>query len=676
VLLLYSTVACHAHLGVGQMDGDSSTQSFLASYQDEESAEEHHLDDMDSRDYAETQENLTHASHSLTDTLHRLQQLRNSLAELTDSLPSPHDPHVRDSNQDVGPAHAAIVLSDRVAEDSDEVPEMRRLRSTIPSTIMERLEEYEADSRRHLESTGRRFTSGTLRTPISRQSSNNQPLSSSTQTTASVSRTRPTYRAPPFPDLVLPARRSWLEASLSRHQDANPDESSTALGRRVAARATAGGGSSSENAIPQLEQIFLSRTTEMARDLETAVNRLAAHRATGLEQRVNEALRNARSLVGNSNSGAAPANEGRTGGHLDSQIPNRPTNNARTWRFGSAPSGSEDATLSNHNVSTATTTVGPRPRRLFREDHERPLSSSAATAAEQAREADNRSYLIRRRLNADGDEQIHNIHSMDADDDTDDPMEWLMPPLISQDQNRPDAQITASRVSRNMSPFSHTVRSYHGSGIPRDYRSSHYQVDDMHELTAPEAPRRRRGWGKSSCSSFHWVLLLISSCPARLDADGNEVATEVDAEIERAHVRSRVRALAQVRESASSAAPTLSPIELGAIRRETLVPMTRTSITHTWNDDDGVTARVRINPPRQTFMSPLTADTIYMNRTSSETHPDPRNRPIHSSRGYFDTYIANPLPMPLVDMIPDLPTLHKPSRRTVSVHKYANLAGR
>lgn len=462
---------------------------------------------MDIRDYAEAQENLSHASHGLTDALHRLQQLRNSLAELSDRLP--HDPQVHGSNQDVGPAHAAIVLSDTTALESNIVPDMHRLRLTIPSTIMERLEEYETDSRRHSESAGRRFASGTLRTPVSQQSSNSQLLSSSTQTTAS--RTRPTNRAPPFPDLVLPARPSWAP----RRRDTNPDDSSTALGRRVAARAAAERPSSSENHIPQLDQIFLSRTTEIARELETAVNRLASHRAARLERRTNETLRNATS---DNHNGAASAIEGRVIGHINDQVPNRPTNStsARTFRYGqiaelirTASSEPEDAALSNPNVSTVTTTLGPRSRRLFREDPDR-LSGSARTGVERVRDVDNWNYIVRRRLNADGDEHVHNIRSMDWNDDSDDPMEWLMPPLTSHNHNHLDDRILPSRVLRNMSTLSPSVRSYRGSGPSRSHGSSQgadYIVDDiMHESTSQEAPRRRRGWGKSGCSLSHWIL--------------------------------------------------------------------------------------------------------------------------------------------------------------------------
>jgi len=251
----------------------------------------------------------------------------------------------------------------------------------------------------------------------------------------------------------------------------------------------------------------LSRTTEIARDLETAVNRLASNRAARLEQRAGEALRNTTS---DNHNRAAPAIESRVNGHIGDQISNRPTNSmsAQAFRYGAiselirtTSSEPEDAALSNPNV---TTTLDPRSRRLFREDPDRPLSGPARTAGERARDVDHRNYLVRRRLNADGDEHVHNIHSMNWDDDSDDPMEWLMPPLTPRAHNYLDAQILPSRVLRNMSSLSPSVRSYHGSGPPRGHGSSQgadYIVDDiMHESTASEMPRRRRGWGKFGCS--------------------------------------------------------------------------------------------------------------------------------------------------------------------------------
>jgi len=202
-------------------------------------------------------------------------------------------------------------------------------------------------------------------------------------------------------------------------------------------------------------------------------------------------------------------------------------------------------------------------------------------------------------------------------------------------------------------PFS----SVPGPGPPRGYELSpraDQLVDDIPGSTTPDSPRHQRGW-------------------ARLDADGNEITPEAEDEIDRARARSRVHALAQIRASTSSATPSLSPIELGAVRRETLIPITRTSTTHMWDDDER-TARVHINTPRQTAISSLTANVnMVSSGTPASAHPVPQacliNRPRHS-------FVPDPLPMPLVDMITHPPTLHKSYLRTISVHKYASLAGR
>ena len=157
---------------------------------------------------------------------------------------------------------------------------------------------------------------------------------------------------------------------------------------------------------------------------------------------------------------------------------------------------------------------------------------------------------------------------------------------------------------------------------------------------------------------------------ARLDADGNEITADED-ELERTRAQSRVRTQAQVR-SFTSSSPTLSPVELGTAARESLIPMTRTSITHS-PDDVEVMARVHINPPRQPdlFSSaiPANGDALH---TSMSAQSYLQSRPTFGS---YRSFQPEPLPMPLADMIPP-PKLHIPNPRIVSVHKYANLAGR
>lgn len=134
---------------------------------------------------------------------------------------------------------------------------------------------------------------------------------------------------------------------------------------------------------------------------------------------------------------------------------------------------------------------------------------------------------------------------------------------------------------------------------------------------------------------------------ARLDADGNEIPSEEEDVLENARTRSRARAVAGVRPA--------TPTEFETIR--TLVPMTRTSHPESW-DGEGVIARVRIRPSRQA------ADV-------ADSHGKGKNCPSYSTPAFK----ADPLPMPLVDMIPQPGVRRKPISIT-SVRPHASLAGR
>lgn len=139
--------------------------------------------------------------------------------------------------------------------------------------------------------------------------------------------------------------------------------------------------------------------------------------------------------------------------------------------------------------------------------------------------------------------------------------------------------------------------------------------------------------------------------------------------------------LAQVHAEASDT----SPIERRTVRRETLVPMTRTSITHA-SYDDAAPARVRINPPRPiSNSSPWGNTSLYVDDLSPIRAPA-RQLVITSDREWFTAHSslceshgafhADPLPMPLSEMVPRSATVHKPHSSSIRVHKYASIAGR
>lgn len=452
------------------MDGSDSLSAPNppASNGREESIEETRLNEMDARVetdlFATERDHLTQASLGLTEALHRLQQLRTSIAGLADRYPS-RDARTVDSdpNLDVGPEHAAIVFSDVSAEQDIHNGTLQgsslRLRSTVPSAAMDRLEEYEARiygvSQSAQPSIGRQTPR--IRPPPQWQSSTTPVLAPS----RNIAQPRRGHRSPPLPDLLVPPPRSWLEASLARNRDTSPDDGSTALGRRVAARAAAGTANSDNprNGFSQMDQIFLSRTSELAYGLERAVQDLRAEARGNIDLLRSVGGEGAGESIRRSSDGSA--------------FPD--------------PIG----TMPNHTAIMTTSTASapiPLPRQL-REERARTMFRTAQVGVS---DAPNRNYLVRRMLNADGDEQVHNINLEDWGED-DDAMDWLMPsvpPIARRQRELPTAaeqhRVRLARIQRDLyrampNPESHTI-----SG-DRSRRLDSF---------VPEAPRRR-GWGAS-----------------------------------------------------------------------------------------------------------------------------------------------------------------------------------
>lgn len=534
------------------MNGDFPTSHMpVESDQAERSMEESRLIDMENRDsrgYADTQNSLNEASAAVSDALRRLQHLRNTINEMSTSMP-PNERQTSVPNPSVGPSHSAILLSDSTADNSDSevVSDMQRLRSTIPSRIMERLEEYEASTRLHLANLGS-TPSTARRIPSFQRTSIHPNTASILPALASFPPTPPANRAPPLPDLVFPPRRSWLEASLSRRRDAGTDDGSTALGRRVAARAAVSTTDPLDSDLPQLENIILSRTADVTRDLENTANRLAALRAAQLESgAASESVRDiensmvelAAARAANldrvmepnrarvrSNERPRSAGSSRVGGSdapntlnlydddtFISMFPHRPSAGTRRWRFQVGDSTTSpgtdihppaladrwDASASSDVPSAASTIT--RLSRLLPMPHAVPLPNTNETASSERNALDNISYTVRRRLDADGDEQIHNLNPIDWEEN--DATDWLMPrvdPTIDQGPNREPR--TATRTRPRYAMFS--MGSRQSPGPTRTPALNYATNNSIPEPTAVEAqgPRRRRGWGTHSAWYF------------------------------------------------------------------------------------------------------------------------------------------------------------------------------
>jgi hypothetical protein len=468
------------------------------------------------RDHTETQNNLRQATAALDSAFRRIRQLRHSILELADSIPSQESTTRIRNISHMGPAHEAILLSDSTAENQDDsvVPDMARLRSTLPPVVMESLERYEAEQ----EGRSNHFPSHVLQPPVgmpSRQSSSSRTLHST-----SPPHIHNSSITGPSRDPILP-RRSWLETQISRPRAIYPDDVSTTLGMRVAAREARGGQTTADDLTPQLEQIILNTTPATARSVDDR----STQRMLGLDQTpehrrpLDADIRTNRIMDGyigrESQSPGIPANHSGSG---TSVLPSRPVQ-SRRWRAVRSEAGARQAStvlsmsgaletsvgtsarlsaLSNFstfdNFGTPSTPLSRERPILFDEPHSYVHPPNLPTRRRQPEDitegivADNRSYLVRRRLNADGDELVHNISLSDWDED--DLFAWLRPA-----RERISDPAISPRPSRG------TGRTSDG-GIYFSQRSGS-PTNQMQ----PDAPRRRRGWGASlslrPCCWFH-----------------------------------------------------------------------------------------------------------------------------------------------------------------------------
>ena len=112
----------------------------------EESLEVHRLSETSSVPSSTRPGNVDQASTAINVALRRLQDLRTSIADLSDTTQNETVAHVPTPR--IGPNHSAILLSGDEGPDSETVLQMDRLRTTISSAIMARLEAFEATIQR------------------------------------------------------------------------------------------------------------------------------------------------------------------------------------------------------------------------------------------------------------------------------------------------------------------------------------------------------------------------------------------------------------------------------------------------------------------------------------------------------------------------------------------------
>lgn len=231
---------------------------------------------------------LRQASAALDTAYERITSLRNSINDMLNRIPPEtagtgtptsrtdtsavqtslsHDASIR-------PPHSALVLSSEQVVDELNL-RAARLRSLISPSARHRLEEFESNSRN---SASRESVwegpSQSDRPRLDRGDYHPVP---------------PRLRTPPMPDIVLPRARDLPDPRTARRRDlqsANRDDSSTMIGRRVAARVNASDNPvslSSRLSFSQIEQRLQAQTAQIARELENMTDRLAAQRSRRVE---------------------------------------------------------------------------------------------------------------------------------------------------------------------------------------------------------------------------------------------------------------------------------------------------------------------------------------------------------------------------------------------------------
>jgi len=400
--------------------------------------------EIGSRDYSQTQRSLEHAAATIDSAYRRIRQVRRNLLHIMDSIPNPVITQYSQENNGIGPGHEAITLTESSREraiDLDVHPDILSV-----NMIEEQL--------RHIET---RIESG-LRAARGHHLDPNSP-----RATASTSLTYANSSVPDRP-IVVP-RDSHSEPSLPRLREL--DEATTSIGRRVLAREAAGSATSGVSSRLDDSNAFFA---SLEREIEN-------FRSAGLYRRPG---------VPSSTPVDNPRFPGlRRGSYVPSLSTGVGVSSASEHRrrriYGTSsahsPSLERLSLLSNLSVQNLPTPVSPAaPRPLIFDE---PLSyipaanftqvSPNTTDEPVAGDNEERSYIIRRRYNADGEEHVHPINLDWIDEEH---PSWLLPRGIPRDD-----------------------LAYDHWSLGADGAATRGQPQGRPVSNRPEAPQRRRGWG-------------------------------------------------------------------------------------------------------------------------------------------------------------------------------------
>jgi hypothetical protein len=171
---------------------------------------------------------------------------------------------------------------------------------------------------------------------------------------------------------------------------------------------------------------------------------------------------------------------------------------------------------------------------------------------------------------------------------------------------------------------------------------------------------------------------------ARLDPDGNEIPSDEEEELERVRAQHRLRMLYQARATAQmdpTEARTHESRVAVARTARSLVPVTRTSISHGPDDDANVTEhlpRVRLNSRDPRVTLPSLESILSINNSPHDRSGTVRSEPADPEViGSAAPFNVDPLPMPLTEMLPSIVKARCPAGKQGNrLPKHASLAGR
>ncbi|KAF8446289.1 hypothetical protein L210DRAFT_3642533 [Boletus edulis BED1] len=285
---------------------------------------------------SQSRDNLRQASVALDTAYERINSLRNSINNMLNRIPpeatgtgtspttstdttSTQSHHSLSHDANIRPPHSALVLSgERAVEELN--TRAARLRSLVSPSARQRLEEFESNN-----------GNNARREPVwDRFSHSNHPRLDRSD----LHPTLPPLRSPAIPDRVLPlpSARDLIDSVDPRAaqrrdlQSAHHDDSSTMIGRRVAARVNAPdspGSLSSRLSLSQIEQRLQAQTAQVARELENMTERLAASRSRRVEL-ATPRVRGDSAVPAAQDNGTSQAGSTTASGGVRSLVPNPP----------------------------------------------------------------------------------------------------------------------------------------------------------------------------------------------------------------------------------------------------------------------------------------------------------------------------------------------------------------